>query len=391
MDGIHSLMPRCQMTLSARKLRDAYARIPEAPFVHYGDWYYCMDEWKQQGMPQDVDQRELFLFEPPGGYDLFGLGWCEANFVPAFEEVIVEDRGEYEVVQDFAGRKVLCFKGRRSGFMPEYLDHPVKDLATWERSVAWRMDPTCAARYADLEARMASAIAAAGEGRMISQRLVGSYMYLRSLIGPEELLFAFHDQPELIHACMRQWLALADAVTAAHQKYVTFDEVFLAEDICYNHGPLVGPDMMKEFLLPYEQQLLANIRRRQIDQQRHLYVQIDTDGDCRPTIELYTQALGMDVMSPFEVASGCDVVEIGRQYPHLVIRGGIDKRVLARSRGEIDAYLERILPAMRRRGGYIPAIDHGVPAEVPYENYLHYRRRCVEHGGTILASVTQPA
>ena len=54
---------------------------------------------------------------------------------------MLEDRGNYELVQDFAGRALLCFKGRRDGFMPEYVDHPVKDMATWERDVAWRMAP----------------------------------------------------------------------------------------------------------------------------------------------------------------------------------------------------------------------------------------------------------
>ena len=63
------------------------------------------------------------------------------------------------------------------------------------------------------------------------------------------------------------------------------------------------------------------------------------------------------------------------------IFGGIDKRVLAKSRAEIDAHVEYILPAMRARGGYIPTSDHGVPAEVPYEDYLYYRRQCVELGG----------
>lgn len=43
--------------------------------------------------------------------------------------------------------------------------------------------------------------------------------------------------------------------------------------------------------------------------------------------------------------------------------------------------LEYILPAMRARGGYIPTCDHGVPAEVPYQDYLYYRRRCIELGG----------
>ena len=110
-------------------------------------------------------------------------------------------------------------------------------------------------------------------------------------------------------------------------------------------------------------------------------MQIDTDGRAMAAIDVYRQAIGMDVMCPFEVASGCDVVEIGRQYPDLVITGGIDKRVLARSKSAIDRHVEYILPAMRRRGGYVPTCDHGVPEEVTLENYFHYRKRCVELGG----------
>lgn len=69
-----------------------------------------------------------------------------------------------------------------------------------------------------------------------------------------------------------------------------------------------------------------------------------------------------------------------KQYPDLVMTGGIDKRVLAESKDAIDKHLEYILPAMRKRGGYIPTCDHGVPAEVTLENYIHYRKRCIEFG-----------
>ena len=62
---------------------------------------------------------------------------------------------------------------------------------------------------------------------MISQRLVGGYMYLRSLIGPETLLYTFYDDPVLIDACMERWLELADAVIARHQEAVEIDELFL--------------------------------------------------------------------------------------------------------------------------------------------------------------------
>jgi hypothetical protein len=379
-DGVHAMVPRERMTPSARKLRDTYAQTPGIPFFRREFGFYSLERWKEQGMPQDVPLAELFVYDPPGHLPLGQLGWCEAAFVPKFEVKVLEDRGDHEVEQDHAGRHVLYFKGRRSGFMPEYIDHPVKDLRTWEENVAWRLDPKTPERYADLEERMAKAREAAAQGLMIQQNLIGGYMYLRSLIGPGELLYAFYDQPELIHTCMRAWFELADAVIAKHQQYVTLDEVYIAEDICYNAGPLISPDMMREFLLPYYQQLIGNIKSRQIDKTRHLYIQIDTDGYAVPVIPIY-QEMGMDVMSPFEVAAGCDVVQIGRQYPNLIILGGIDKRVLAQGPEAIDRHLEYILPAMRARGGYIPTCDHGVPEEVTYQNYLYYRRRCLELGG----------
>ena len=380
-DGVHALLPRQAMTPAARKLRDTYAITPGAPFFHrtFGFWM-CLETWKQQGLPE-TDLATLFHLDPPGNHGLGQLGWCEAAFCPAFPEALVEDRGDTEVIQDTAGRHVLFFKGRRQGFMPEYVGHPVRDLKSWEEGVRWRLNPESPERYADLEPRLEAARAAAAKGLMITQNLIGGYMYLRSLIGPEDLLLAFYDQPALIHACMRQWLELADAVTARHQQAVTFDELFLAEDICYNVTSLISPEMMREFLIPYYQQLIANIRRRQLDPKRHLYVQVDTDGNAVPVIPVYRECIGMDVMSPFEVASGCDVVAIGRDCPWLAMSGGIDKRVLARSTADIDRMLERILPAMRARGGYIPTCDHGVPPEVPWQNYRHYRQRCVEIGG----------
>ncbi len=382
-NGVDAMVERESMDPSARKLRDTYARVPGVPLFRREFGFYSLDAWKEQGMPDLPVQellKEVFQCEPAGNLGLGQLGWCEGGFNPVFESKILEDRGEHEVVQDHAGRAVLCFKGRRTGFMPEYIDHPVKDQTTWEENVKWRLDPTTEARYTDLPERMQNAREQAARGKMITQNLVGGYMYLRSLIGPGDLLYKFYDDPTLIHDCMKTWFELADAVIARHQEHVTLDELFLAEDICYNSGSLISPDMMREFLFPYYQQLIENIRGRQIDPSRHMYIQIDTDGDAVPVIPVY-QEIGMDVMSPFEVASGCDVVAIGAQYPELAMFGGIDKRILAVSKEAIDREVERILPVMRERGGFIPTCDHGVPEEVPYENYLHYRKRCVELGG----------
>lgn len=377
-DGIRGMVPRAKMSPGSRKMRDFYALKTDAPFYLREFSFYVLDRWIREGhISQNTDLDALFGFDEPGLYSLNGAGWCEAAFCPAFEEKILEDRGEYEVVQDFAGRAVLCFKGRRSGFMPEYLDHPVKDRRSWEEKCLWRLNPRDPARLRDLTAAMPAAQAAAARGMVISQRVIGGYMYLRSLIGPLELLYMLYDEPELIHACMAAWLELADAVCACSQQFVTLDELFFGEDICYNHGSLISPAMMEEFLFPYYRQLIASVKSRQLDPARPLHIQLDSDGFVNPVIPLYRE-LGVDYISPFEAASGCDVVAAGREYPDLLLGGGFDKRILARGKDAIDREIERIMPAMRRRGGYLPTCDHGVPAEVAFTDYLHFRQRLRE-------------
>ena len=353
-----------------------YRHEPDAPVVMKEFGYYSLERWAREGCIDDkTDLNALFGYDEAGNFPLGGLGWCEAALCPAFTEEVLETRGEYEVVRDFAGRHVLYFKGRRSGFMPEYIGHPVKDRKTWEEQIKWRLDPSVPERYAATPALLAAAKCARASGKIITQQLVGGYMYLRSLMGPEDLLYKFYDDPELIRDCMQTWLKLADTVIARHQEEVEIDELFLAEDICYNVPSLISHDMIREILFPYYQELFSRVRARQ--KRKDLYLQVDTDGRIESVIDLY-RSIGFNYFSPFEVASGSDVVAIRKKYPDILMSGGFDKRILAQGREAIDREVDRIMPFMKKCGGYIPTCDHGVPEEVSFENYLHFRKRLLE-------------
>jgi len=340
-----------------------------------------MDKWKAEGkLPKDSgwgEWAQMFGWDEGARHGLGSLGWCEAGFNPCFETKVVKDLGDIELEQDYAGRIVKFFKGRRSGFMPEYVDHPVKDMRTWEENCLWRMNPATPSRIESQTRVIADATKSAAEGKLIVANLVGGYMYLRSLMGPEDLLYVFYDQPELVHACMKTWFELADAFYTQVQQTLNIDEVFLAEDICYNHGLLISPDMVREFLFPYYQQLLANIRHRQPDKSVPVMLQVDTDGFCDAALPLYRE-IGLNFMSPFETASNCDVVRTAREYPDLLMSGGFDKRIIAAGKDAIDREIDRILPVMKARGGYYPTCDHGVPEEVAFEDYVHFRKRLLE-------------
>ena len=335
----------------------------------------AIERWKTEGLPEDWQETNFFNYDTTSIIDTgVNLGWTEPAFLPCYEEKLIEDLGDVEIIQDVAGRHVKFFKGRRHGFMPTYIKHPVSCMADWE-SVAPRLDAQSPERWNGIAERVrARRLEADNAGGIINQTMIGGYMYLRALIGPEDLLYKFYDEPELIHAAMQAWLRLADEALTRVQAEIEIDEIFIGEDICYNHGLLISPDTMREFLLPYYQQMLANARARQ---SRRIFLHVDTDGDCRPAIPVYAE-LGLDKMSPFEVASGCDVVEIAKKYPDLIIAGGIDKRVLAAGKDAIEAHLQHIMPFMKDRGGYYPTCDHGVPEDVSLNNYLYYRQRVCE-------------
>jgi uroporphyrinogen decarboxylase len=387
-DGIYSVVPYNQMSPGAKKVRDCYAMKPDAGIyqMDHGLWF-VLNKWIKEGHIPDIRYTKgdtapegllpIFGYDPPGNYYLNNLGFCEAAFSPAFEEKILEDLGDYEIAQDYVGRKVKYFKNRRSGFMPEYIGHPVKDMHTWEEKCLWRMDPKSSGRIKGIQDSLIGAKRAVAEGQVITLDVVGGYMYLRSLMGPLETMYLLYDDPDLIRACMYAWFELADYVSAEFQKHVTIDEVLLGEDICYNHGFLISDDMIREFLFPWYTQLLSNIRSRQLDKGRRLYFHVDTDGFSDVAIPVY-QEIGLDFLHPFEVASGCDVVRTGKEYPNLLIRGGFDKRIIAKGKEAIDREIDRIMPVMKHRGGYIPTCDHGVPEEVAFEDYMYYRKRMLE-------------
>ena len=77
------------------------------------------------------------------------------------------------------------------------------------------------------------------------------------------------------------------------------------------------------------------------------------------------------VASPSKVTLSSTKVELGAGET-LQLTASIEPR------DAIDRMLDRILPVMRERGGYIPTCDHGVPEEVKLSDYIYMRKRMLE-------------
>ena len=75
-------------------------------------------------------------------------------------------------------------------------------------------------------------------------------------------------------------------------------------------------------------------------------------------------------------------LKIRKEYGHdLALSGGIDKREISKGKKAIEKEVMKKVPRLVADGGYIPTLDHSVPPDVSYENFLYYlkvKRKAME-------------
>lgn len=201
--------------------------------------------------------------------------------------------------------------------------------------------------------------------------LEGFFWFPRTLFGIESHLYAFYDQPELMHR-MNQDLTdfhlrcLTQLLPVMEPEFMTF-----AEDMSYNHGPMISKELFDEFMLSYYRQVIPVLKEAGVR------VFIDTDGNVEPLIPWFKEA-GIEGVLPLERQAGVDVNRIRREHPEWLMIGGYDKTIMHLGEEAMRREFERLLPAMKS-GGYLPSVDHQTPPDVSAEQYRTYVRLLEEY------------
>lgn len=192
----------------------------------------------------------------------------------------------------------------------------------------------------------------------------GYFWFPRTLFGIENHFYAFYDYPELMHRINNDLTEFNIRIIEELFSILIPDMVGFAEDMSYNHGPMLSYKLFKEFLTPYYQRIIPLIKKYGVK------VFVDSDGDITRMIPWLKEA-GVEGVYPLERQAGVDIVKIRREYPEFLMMGGYDKMVMSKSEKEMRAEFERLLPVMKS-GGYIPSVDHQTPPEVSLDNYRMY-------------------
>ena len=332
-------------------------------WLFWSPWATAWRRWEQEGKPAELasygDVRAHFGAESPPAVLPLNLGPC-----PTIERRVIEETDEHVVHVDGWGIKRRDLKGGES--MSEFIEFPVKCRRDWEAFRERWLDPDDERRLAGDWRGCAAAWSEAGVPIQIGHYPdCAVYGSLRWLLGDEECLLAFYDEPALVHEIMDHVTDIYVTVFEKVAREVRVDVIHIWEDMCGRQGPLISPSMWEEFMGPCYRRIKAVADRHDI-----ALISVDTDGLPHAIIPPMMSA-GVNYLYPQEVAAGCDVREMQRLFPGLAMMGGIDKRALARGPAAIDAELARIRPAVEA-GLYVPELDHLVPDDVSWENFCHY-------------------
>jgi uroporphyrinogen decarboxylase len=207
---------------------------------------------------------------------------------------------------------------------------------------------------------------------VISDRWGGMFGGMRNFLGVERACTLFYDDPAFVEEIMD---AVADFIIAMMSQILDYTDVDVYgfwEDMAYKTGPLVSPSMMRKFALPRYKRVVDFMRSRGVK-----HISLDSDGDISSLIPVWVDA-GIDTLYPFEVQCGMDVLKVRQEYGrNLRMWGGINKYALALGPEAIDAELKRVRPLVED-GGYVPALDHSMPPDVPFSSYLYYMEKLRE-------------
>ena len=246
---------------------------------------------------------------------------------------------------------------------------PIQSGADYER-----LRPKLYARERiDRAAKEARRLAGAhGRGEFTVRFILnGFFWYPRRLLGIEGHLYAFYDQPELMHRINQDLLAFNLEAIKRVCAIIKPDLLSFMEDMSYNHGPMLSEACFEEFLRPYYLEISKALRACGVP------FFVDTDGLVDRLVPWLLDC-GVDGLLPLERQSGVDVVALREKYPGLLMLGGFDKMVMNRGEAAIRGEFERLLPLMKA-GGYIPSVDHQTPPGVSLEDYRLYIKLLEEY------------
>lgn len=299
-------------------------RLPVVEWAPY--WDKTISRWRTEGLPDSAQTHAEIR-------DFFGLD--------KMLDIWVRSKSPDMPYPNGHGKVVVANEADYDRLMPYFYPDPALDPKELERLSKAQED-----------------------GAAVWIWFEAFFWHPRDLFGIEEHLYSFFDQPALMKRMNDDLLEYLYRTVDQICDYVQPQFLALADDMSYNHGPMISKAMYDEHLAPFYVQASEYIKNKGIK------VYVDSDGLVDDPVDWYMEA-GCEGFLPLEKQAGVDIAKYRRKHPRYLFMGGFDKLCMNKGEDAMRVEFERLLPVMSQ-GGYILGVDHQTPPEVSLEDYKLY-------------------
>jgi uroporphyrinogen decarboxylase len=336
-----------------------YKPVDRIPNYEFGYWPETLEEWKKFGLPKEIntdwDAERYF------GFDYYKFVPTITGICPEFEKKVIEETEDYITYQDCDGVISQTLKASRS--IPKYLKYPIESRADWIKYRDERLNPFNPDRIPS----NIDQLIAEYKKRDYPLAIYCTSMYgqIRNNMGIELASTSLHDDRWLIEDMIETYAIVTIIVLEKILPKIQIDCSWWWEDICYNNGPLISPNLFKQIALPRYRRIVDLLEKHGV----HIHV-LDCDGKIDELVPIWLEA-GINCMFPLESAH-TDIFKLKKEYgKDLLMMGGVNKIQLIKGKQFIDDEIVKV-KRLIEYGGFIPHLDHRCSPDITFDNYKYY-------------------
>ncbi len=343
-----------------------YRPFDRVPLYYFGTWPETLERWQAEGLSSEEAIPAETGLDPDWEAGMWTCHGLIHNFVLTdIAEEVLEETEDYRVVRTPLG--AVHQIGKHGSSIPKHLKEALEPTREdWNRFKRY-LDPEDPRRW--WEGWEEKATALNEQDRALA--IVGGSLFgfVRDWMGVEAFSTLPYTDPVLYEDILEHMTDFFIGIYGPVVERVSFDFIYFFEDCCFNHGPLISPDIFDRYYKKRYRRLTDFYRSKGADK-----ILLDSDGNVELLIPHWLDA-GIDIVFPVEVGTWrADPVELRRKFGRdLRMMGGVDKHIIPRGEAVVRAELERLRPLVEE-GGYIPLPDHRIPPECSLEQFRSYVR-----------------
>lgn len=353
-----------------------YQEADRLPAVHFGYWNELLYEWAEQGhILRSIAERWYDGGDADRELDKL-IGWdfnwyhtyaAYTGLSPRFERKVLETLPDgSQRIQNGDGLIERIYPGVVS--IPAEDDYLLKDREAFETLYRPKMQFSPHRVNLDFfkhfEENIRNRIDAPVGLHLGS--VLGEIRNITSTVGMSYLLYDEDEDllADIVDTYAEMQYRCAEAVLETGAR---FDFAHYWEDICFNSGPLLSPEVFQELCARHYKRRNALCHRYGIE-----LISLDCDGVTEKLLPIWLEN-GVNVMFPIEIGTWGDQFAPARAKFGKEMRGvgGMDKTAFLKDKAAVDAELER-MRALASLGGFIPCPDHRLMPGSKFELVCYY-------------------